>query len=99
MKPSELLMMLLCSDGYYDPVHYTGARRYMCITANKWAYNKGKEQKAIANALTDAITKRLGEHGTLENHLFNAHGIARNNYDARYEWFFNLALELENQGQ
>lgn len=99
MKPSELLMLLLCSDKYYDPANYGGTKSFMCCTARYWAYGKGDEAESYANALTEAITNRLGEYGTLENHLFNDHGIARNNYEARYEWFFALALELENRGQ
>lgn len=101
MKLSELLMYLLYSKFYTPGSNVAPGHSYMCNAAHKWAVDNNDrhpDDMKLYLQLQSQIESRLGQWDTLENYLHNEKGIARKDYAPRYEWFFNLALELENLG-
>ena len=101
MKPSEMLMLVLFSE-YYEPEFGRGYKKYMCTALRQYVMqNHDNDDEAIWTTfcrLERCIARRMTCASTLQLHLFQR-GIAVDNYAARYEWFFDLALELENMGQ
>lgn len=94
MKPSEMLIELL-TNGYYNPE--TSKYSFMCIALRM--YYGPVYEKEVNAAVHEIMNAMKCEFTSLENYLFWYKGIARTNYQARYDFFLELAAKLEREGK
>lgn len=100
MKLSWYIIEVACSDCYRpDKIqHSFEYSEFLCIAGQYYARDDFKLM-ALNTRMRDAISANMNGWGALVNHLSIDHGIPRSNINARYDWFLNLAVSLENAGQ
>lgn len=102
MKLSWYIIEVACSDFYRPDLDRSNDSHseFLCVAGNLYSHRQYNYiLMQLNHEMRNVIQKNMGGWMALVNYLKMEHNIPRTNLTARYDWFLNLAVSLENAGQ